>query len=128
MQKYCLLLGLASIVSSTSPDKFPGDKQQPNSLFNLPEDTRQKHSNSLHPLLEANRAAKLNGPFFEAAGGREKQNVPAPFRPAEAVREKLAGPFKPAEAALEGSSGSSGSSLEREAKDGLGRFVMHFPT
>jgi hypothetical protein len=99
-------------------EKFPGDKQQPNSLFNLPEDTRHKHSTSFHGLQEANRAAKLNSPYFDPAIAREKPS----FRQSEAVREKpLAAPsaFKPAEAAADGSNSSG---LERDAQDGLERF------
>ena len=121
MQKYCLLLGLASVVASTAMEKFPGDKQQqPNSLFNLPEDTRHKHATSFLGLQEANRGSKLNSPYFDPAIAREKPS----FRQSEAVREKpLAAPsaFKPAEAAGDGSNSSG---LEREAQDGLERFAQ----
>ncbi len=119
LQKYCLLLGLASVVASTAMEKFPGDKQQPNSLFNLPEDTRHKHATNFHGLQEANRASKLNSPYFDPPTAREKPS----FRQSEAVREKpLAAPsaFKPAEAAGDGSNSSG---LERDAQDGLERFV-----
>jgi hypothetical protein len=123
LQKYCLLLGLASVVASTAMEKFPGDKQQPNSLFNLPEDTRHKHSTSFHGLQEANRAAKLNSPYFDPSIAREKPNVSPSFRQSEAVREKplaASSAFKSAEAAGDGSNSSG---LEREAQDGLERFV-----
>jgi hypothetical protein len=106
-------------------EKFPGEKQQqPNSLFNLPEDTRHKHITSFHGLQEANRASKLNSPYFDPPTAREKPNVSPSFRQSEAVREKpLAAPstFKPAEAAGDGSNSSG---LEREAQDGLERFAQ----
>ncbi len=122
LQKYCLLLSLASVVASTAMEKFPGEKQQPNSLFNLPEDTRHKHATSFHGLQEANRGSKLNSPYFDPPTAREKPNVSPSFRQSEAVREKpLAAPsaFKPAEAAGDGSNSSG---LERDAQDGLERF------
>jgi hypothetical protein len=119
LQKCCLLLGLASVVTSTAMEK-----QQPNSIFNLPEDTRHKHSPSFHGLQEANRASKLNSPYFDPPTAREKPNVSPSFRQSEAVREKpLAAPsaFKPAEAAGDGSNSSG---LERDAQDGLERFAQ----
>jgi hypothetical protein len=100
------------------------EKQQPNSIFNLPEDTRHKHATSFLGLQEANRGSKLNSPYFDPSIAREKPNVSPSFRQSEAAREKpLAAPsaFKPAEAAADGSNSSNG--LEREAQDGLERFA-----